>query len=90
MEFDEISLSKTRAENRKKFYEKLCAMKYKCLLYVMFMLICITYMATNIITEKMKDHMLQEISSNQSDSLRQLYSLLQQYIIKKASGGEEK
>jgi len=31
---EEISSNKTREENRKTFYKRLCAMKYRCILYI--------------------------------------------------------
>jgi hypothetical protein len=69
---EEISSNKTREENRKTFYKRLCAMKYRCILYIASIITVLGYFINTIVTEYLKNSIMKSLSDNNSDSLRTL------------------
>jgi hypothetical protein len=72
---EEISSNKTREENRRTFYKRLCAMKYRCILYIASIITVSGYFINAIVTDYLKNSILKRMSENNSDSLRMLVGI---------------
>ena len=79
---DGIDLNAPREDNRANFYQKLCAMKYKCILYVGALLLSFGYIVTSVLTEIMKNNIIQSLSINNSDTLRSLAEIAKKALEK--------